>query len=110
MALTSEQVASAPLVGGESTGLHSHPGGGADVKSGRETAITEGSTRAVTFGTAFGATPNVIVSFDDGSTQLSVAQAESISATGFTIRVFKVGGGGNASRDVAWIASDAGNL
>ena len=84
-------------------------GGGADVKSGRESAITENSTRAVTFSSAFGNTPQVVVSFDDGSTQQSLCQVEGVSATGFTIRVIKIGGGGSVDRDVAWIATDAGD-
>ena len=110
MAAQSEQVAHAELVAGANTAQHSHAGGGgADVKSERETAIAEGSTRAVTFGTAFAATPRVVVSFDDGSTELSVCQVESVTTTGFTIRVLKIGGGGNSNRDVAWIATDAGN-
>ena len=84
-------------------------GGGSNVKSGRETAITEGSTKTVTFTTAFSATPHVCVSFDDGSTQQSICQVESVSTIGFTIRVIKIGGGGNVNRDVNWIATDAGN-
>ena len=109
MTVQAEQVAHRELVSGTDTTQHSHAGGGgADVKSGRETAITEEGTRAVTFGTAFTATPRVVVSFDDGSTQLSICQVESVTTTGFTIRVLKIGGGGNTNRDVAWVATDAG--
>jgi len=39
----------------------------------------------------------------------SMNKGEDISTTGFTIRVIKIGGGGNTNRDVNWIAADAGN-
>jgi len=39
----------------------------------------------------------------------SITQGEDISTTGFTIRVIKIGGGGNTNRDVNWIATDAGD-
>jgi hypothetical protein len=63
----------------------------------------------VTFVSAFGNTPQVVVSFDDGSTQQSLCQVEGVSAMGFTIRVIKIGGGGSVDRDVVWIATDAGD-
>lgn len=84
-------------------------GGGADVKSGFESAVPEGGTRAVTFNTAFSSAPNVVVNFADNSSQISVISAHSVSASGFTIMVVKSGGGSSADRDVAWIATDAGN-
>ena len=84
-------------------------GGGANVKSGLESAITEGTTRAVTFVTAFSSTPNVVVSFSDNSSEQSTCMAHSVSTTGFTIGVEKIGGGQNRDRTVAWIATDAGN-
>ena len=84
-------------------------GGGANVKSGSESAISEGGSRAVSFNTAFSSTPNVVVSCDDVSSQLSFVHAHTISTAGFTIDVLKSGGGGATNRDVAWIATDAGN-
>jgi hypothetical protein len=84
-------------------------GGGANVKSGFESAVTEGSTRAVTFTTDFAATPDVVVNFADSSTEISVIAAHTVSTTGFTIQVTKSGGGGSANRDVYWMATDAGN-
>ena len=79
------------------------------VKSGLESAITEGTTRAVTFVTAFSSAPNVVVSFGDNSAEESTCAAYSASTTGFTIGVEKVGGGQSRDRTVAWIATDAGN-
>lgn len=112
MAIQGEPVAHNALVAGGQTGLHSHAGGGgggADVKSGFESGISENSTRGVTFNTAFASTPNVVVSLADNSDEISIAQVHSESTTGFTILVTKSGGGGSANRDVSWIATDAGN-
>jgi hypothetical protein len=111
MALQTEPVAHNNLVSGGQTTLHSHAGGGggADVKAGNETGITENTTRAVTFTTSFSATPNVVVGFSDNSAEISVVSAHTVSTTGFTILVTKSGGGGSANRDVAWVATDAGN-
>ena len=112
MALQGEPVAHNDLVSGAQTALHSHAGGGgggADVKSGFESAVAEGGTRVVTFNTAFASTPNVVANCADISAQLSFVNSNSVSTTGFTIEVVMGGGGGNATRDVAWIATDAGN-
>jgi len=110
MSIQGESVAGNELVSGGQTSLHSHSGGGgADVKGGEEAAITENTSRGVTFATAFVSTPVVIVGFADSSTQISVVAAHTVSTTGFTILVTKSGGGGSANRDVAWIATDAGN-
>ncbi len=111
MATQSEAVAHAELVAGGPTTKHSHPGGGggADVKSGRESAITEGSTRAVAFVTPFAATPHIVVGFGDTSGEDSDVSAISETVNGFTIQVTKQGGGPARNRDVHWIATDAGN-
>lgn len=112
MALQGEAVAHNDLVAGGQTALHSHAGGGgggADVKSGLESAIPENATRVVAFVTPFSSTPDVVVNFADASIEISVVAAHTVSTTGFTIAVTKSGGGGSANRDVAWIATDAGN-
>ena len=113
MALQGEPVAHNDLVAGGQTALHSHAGGGngggPDVKSGLESAISENATRVVAFATPFSSTPNVVVNFADASAEISVVAAHTVSTTGFTIAVTKSGGGGSANRDVAWIATDAGN-
>ena len=80
-----------------------------EVKSGTESAITEGTTRAVTFVTAFSSTPNVVIGFGDNSSEQSTCMAYSASTTGFTIGVEKIGGGQDRDRTVSWIATDAGN-
>ncbi len=85
-------------------------GGGANVKGGRETAITEGgSVRTVTFGTAFVGTPNVVVTIADTSSRAPGVVARNISTTAFDIFVHKIDGGAAAARDVEWIATDAGD-
>ncbi len=111
MAIQGEPVAHNDLVAGGQTSLHSHAGGGggANVKSGFESAVAEGGTRSVTFNTVFAATPDVVVSFADSSAEISVLAAHTVSVSGFTITVTKSGGGGSANRDVAWVATDAGN-
>jgi hypothetical protein len=83
--------------------------GGANVKSGFESAITENSERSVTFTTAFSSTPDVVVGLADSSDEISVLSAHTVSANGFTIKVNKSGGGASADRDVYWIATDAGD-
>ena len=109
MAIQGEPVAHNDLVNSSTTSLHSHAGGGADVKSGIELAVTEGGSRVVTFNTDFASTPNVVVSCADVSTQITLVHAHTVSTTGFTIDAVKSGGGGSVNRDVAWIATDAGN-
>ena len=111
MTKQSESVGHAELVSGGQTSLHSHPGGGSGpaLKSGLESAITEGTTRAVVFATAFASAPDVVVSFADNSAEQSTCSAYSPTTTGFTIRVDKVGGGQSKDRDVSWIATEAGN-
>lgn len=111
MTIQGEPVAHADLVNGSETTLHSHAGGGggADVKSGFESAISENSARTVTFNTAFSGTPNVVVGFADDTTQISVVHAHTVSTTGFTVQVVKSGGGGSVTRDIYWMATDAGN-
>ena len=111
MALQNEDVAHSELVSGGQTALHSHGGGGGgpDLKSGLESAITEGTTRAVVFATAFASAPDVVVGFADTSTEISVCRAFSPTTAGFTIGVEKSGGGAAKARDVSWLATEAGN-
>ena len=61
------------------------------------------------FATAFASVPNVVAGFADNSTEISVCRASSVTNTGFTIGVQKSGGGSARDRDVAWIATNAGN-
>ena len=83
--------------------------GGADVKGGLETAITENTTRSVTFGTAFTGTPNITGCIADSNTRDTLVAIRSITTTGFDIFVHKIAGGGAANRDVQWLATDAGD-
>ncbi len=109
MALQGEPVAHTELVGGGQTAKHSHAGGGGgpDIKHGFESAITENTTRDVTFSSAFTSTPTVVAGFADNSTEISVCSANTVSTTGFTIQITKSGGGAVRDRNVAWIATDA---
>ena len=111
MAIQGEPVAHNDLVAGGQTTLHSHAGGGGGptLKSGMETAIQEGTTRAVVFATAFASVPDVVVGFADDSGEISVCKAFSPTTTGFTIGIEKSGGGAAKNRDVAWMATDTGN-
>ena len=84
-------------------------GGGADVKTGTESGILENTERTVSFSTAFTSIPDVICEFSDNSDELSTLSTHTVSTTGFTIKVNKIGGGGSSSRDVEWIATDSGN-
>ena len=106
MALASEQVGAAPLVGGGTITLHDHAGGGADVKSGT-VSVTLQSSAAVTFTTAFASTPRVVVSVEDTGAALE-ATLDAVSTTGFTVHAWKVKNE-TGSRTVHWIATDAGN-
>ena len=84
-------------------------GGGANVKTGIETGISENSERAVSFNTSFSSVPEVVCEFADTSDESSTLSAHTITITGFTIKIVKIGGGGSVNRDVDWIASDSGN-
>ena len=76
---------------------------------GIETGITEGSTRDVEFAIPFEIAPVVVVGFADSSTEVSTCSVYDVSETGFTIGVYKVGGGANKDRAVSWIATTSGN-
>ena len=104
MALQSEQVGHAALVGGGQTALHSHAGGGgggADVKSGTVSATT--GSNNVTFNTAFASTPQVVLTvYDNIQLRDCLWQVTAVSTTGFTFEV-------DANAKYMWIATDAGN-
>ena len=76
---------------------------------GIETGITEDSTRDVEFAIPFKIAPVVVVGLADDEVELSVCSAFDVSETGFTIGVYKVGGGANKDRTVSWIATTSGN-
>lgn len=107
----SEQIAHSDLVGGGLTALHSHTGGGggADVKSGKVTGLSDGSSTGVTFTTAFSSTPNVVATLNGNIDGDDVAKVYSISTAGFTVAIQKIHGGSGHTWDVEWIATDAGN-
>lgn len=111
MTLQGETVAAAPLVGGGSTTLHSHAGGGgADIKSGSTTAAWDGGTpQAVTFNTAFSSTPNVVVGFGENEDAVDVPYVVDISPSGFKVGIIKGHGGSTHTWVVQWVATNAGN-
>lgn len=84
-------------------------GGGADVKSGVEISVFEGSTRNVTFTTSFGGVPAVTLTVVDTLDRECWLSAINRTTSGFTIYVKKTQGGAAKARDIAWIATDAGN-
>jgi hypothetical protein len=96
------------LTDSSETTLHSHAGGGgANVKSGT-VSVTENSSQAVAFGTAFAGTPRVTLTVESTNPDHS-ATLQSVSTTGFTAYLNKPSGGGATSKVVNWIATDAGN-
>lgn len=112
MGLVSEQSGAAPLVGGGDTTLHSHPGGGGGptVKSGQATG------GSVTFGTAFAAAPNIVLTGveNDTGARLLVVWILTKSATGFTYHIKRLTGFNSytdvtVSIPVEWVATNAGN-
>jgi hypothetical protein len=83
---------------------HTHPGGGADVKSGLVNLAAGGSAN-VTFNTVFSSTPHVVVLSQINNADTSCTYSvHTVSVNGFTIR-----GAGNPVGNVAWIATNAGN-
>lgn len=102
MALQSENIGHAELVGGGQTALHSHAGGGGvNVKSG--TIAASGGSNNVTFNTAFASTPQVVLTVQD-NIQLRdcLWQVTAVSTDGFTFEC-------DADATYAWVATDAGN-
>ena len=104
MALQGETVAHKKLLDGSEITDHTHPGGGSglNVKSG--TVATSGGSGSVTFNTAFGSVPRVVLSPYSSSLALrdTLFVIRTLTASGFTFEV---------DRDATylWIATDAGN-
>ncbi len=84
-------------------------GSGADVKSGLATGILENSQRVIPFTTAFASVPHVVVSLDGNTGRDSLVYTLQVTATKFDIFVVKLTGGAAVTRDVHWIATDAGD-
>ena len=83
---------------------------GIDVKSGRESNITENTTRAVVFNTPFESGPvHIVIGFAGPSNQQSTCNAFNRSINGFTIEVRQLGTGTLSDRRVFWVATNAGN-
>ena len=79
-------------------------GGGSNVKSGI-VSLGAGATANVSFVTPFSSVPHVCLTSNFSSTDTSTTlSAYNITVNGFTMR-----GAGNASGNVSWIATDAGN-
>ena len=99
MAREPEEYGHPELVGGGETTLHSHPGGGADVKSG----TVSGSSGSVTFGTSFSSVPQVVMtSLGNTSTRDCIFRVDTVDADGFDWTA-------DVSQGGAWIATNAGN-
>lgn len=78
-----------------------------NTKSG-SVSVTEDSSEAITFTTAFAATPHITVSVDETSPEHYVS-VSGVSTTGFTVYLDKPGGGPAGSCTVYWMATDIGN-
>ena len=99
MSALDECIGHAELVGGGVTTLHSHPGGGANVKSG----TISGASGSVSFNTAFSSVPQVVItSLGNTATRDAIFRVDSVTVNGFSWTADTSQGGG-------WIATDAGN-
>jgi len=99
MAVEKEYPGHKELTGGGETVLHSHPGGGANIKSG----IVSGASGSVTFNTPFVSTPRVVMTIQD-TIQLRdcLYKVTAINTTGFSWEA-------DVSSTLAWVATDAGD-
>lgn len=105
MAVQSEVVAHADLVGGAETPLHSHAGGGGGptVKSG--TATSDGSGQgSVSFSTAFSDTNYAVSMIALGTADSVFCTCENKTASGFDFYTFNDRGQSVSSVTVEWIA------
>jgi len=94
-----EYIGHSELVGGGATTLHSHAGGGANVKSG----TVSGLSGSVTFNTAFSSVPQVVItSLGNTATRDAIFRVDSVTVNGFSWTA-------DVSQDGGWIATDAGN-
>ena len=102
MAVEKEYPGHPDLTAGGEVTWHSHPGGGASVKSGTIAASTGGNSE--TFTTAFASVPRVVLTVQDAGVALRdcLYKVTSVSETGFSFEV-------DAAGTYAWIATDAGN-
>ena len=110
MAIQGEPVAHADLVSGGQTTLHSHAGGGGgpDIKAGTATFNTSVWT-AISFNTAFGTTPKVVVTANQDSTSRwnFTPIIRNVTVNGFDCRYDDRAQAGTVV--VNWMATDAGN-
>ena len=102
------------LVSGGVTTLHSHPGGGVDVRSGVVLNITDGSFGIVQFAIdpadRFVNSPNVALTLHGNSLAVDIPILSFVTTNGFEWNVHKGHGGANHTWDLYWIATDAGTL
>lgn len=104
MAIQSEQVAHSELVGGSTTTLHSHSGGGSvDYKAGSTTTNSSG-VATVTFTTAFGSTNYAISLTPQDPSDAVFATYNSKATTGFGIQTYEDKGQTVGSVTVDWLA------
>ena len=100
MSAVDEYIGHPELVGGGETDLHSHAGGGANVKSG----TVSWSSGSVTFNTAFSSVPQVVMtSLGNTATRDAILRVDSVTVNGFSWTA-------DVSQGAGWIATDAWNL
>ncbi len=80
-----------------------------EMKSGVVSALADGASTTVTFGTAFSSTPNVVATLGTNQAANDMVQVYSISTTAFTVEINQGHGGGGHTWDVQWIATSAGD-
>jgi len=104
MAITSEQIAHSELVGGSTTTLHSHSGGGSvDYKAGSTTTNSSG-VATVTFTTAFSDANYAILLTPQNPSDAVMASYDSKATTGFGIQTHEDKGQTQGSVTVDWLA------
>ena len=113
MAKVEEDFGHRELVDGSVTTLHSHPGGGADVRSGVIPNVNDGSWGTVVFsaeGIGFASLPQITLTLKATSSALAtdIPFVTYITTNGFEWEIHKGHGGANHTWDVIWIATDAG--
>ena len=112
MAIAEEDFGHQELVDGGVTTLHSHPGGGVDVKSGSIISAFDGDTGTVIFGTPFIAVPHVTLSLSErgGGGDGDQILIRSLTTDLFSWKIHQGHGGQVHIWDIHWIATDASNL
>ncbi len=91
------------------SGIPGGNGSGANVKSGIELAIPDGSSNTVVFATPFASVPHVVATIEGALGAVDIVAVWNVTASQFQLKVYKGHGGSAHTWDVYWIATDAGD-